>query len=572
MSRIIVTCAFAGTLAMLAGQVGAQPADSAQITWEVANRFRLFAQQKDFDDQAKAYGTSVLTTEQKLEKDGDGRGWARKLGPLCYDTFRGRIIEMCERDGTVENYLNPQSARLKLNVTLPSNFANAICKWTARTGDNLQNQNGPCNLAVEKLRASTQEPTTISVVATNASGETLRAETSIKVRDIFIVGLGDSLASGEGNPTNPITLDSEGFCFRRVGTGKRFYLPGRANVVVNKSCDQAENDQDDRKNWDAKAATWLFSGCHRSLYSYQIRTALALAIENPQITVTMIPLGCTGATIHDGILNSKRARERPIKNGKRAPAIVDAQFGELGSYLDAITKNGKHRPIDLILLTIGANDIGFTGLVADIIINENPERRLMKGLKLLVDPANAESAITKALKPDFAILRQRLRAITGSDLKRVILTTYANPGLYEGGKPCSTTRKGFDAHPALTVDGEKLNKAIEFVNKIFLPTLKAYATCAPDSGCANPELNAMTFVDQHTVAFADHGFCAAADSDPAFDRNCFNNGDSFVSDATGQNKPLRCDQAPGSFHAYTPRARWMRTVNDFLFRRDDLSF
>jgi hypothetical protein len=51
--------------------------------------------------------------------------------------------------------------------------------------------------------------------------------------------------------------------------------------------------------------------CHRSLYSYQMRTALALAIENPHLSVTFLPLGCSGATINAGFLNNQRARECP---------------------------------------------------------------------------------------------------------------------------------------------------------------------------------------------------------------------------------------------------------------------
>ena len=46
--------------------------------------------------------------------------------------------------------------------------------------------------------------------------------------------------------------------------------------------------------------------CHRSLYGYQMRAALALAIENPRIAVTFLPLACSGATIAAGFLGSQR--------------------------------------------------------------------------------------------------------------------------------------------------------------------------------------------------------------------------------------------------------------------------
>ena len=49
---------------------------------------------------------------------------------------------------------------------------------------------------------------------------------TIEVRDIFIAGLGDSIASGEGNPDRAIALADEGFCFRSyLGTAALAILP-----------------------------------------------------------------------------------------------------------------------------------------------------------------------------------------------------------------------------------------------------------------------------------------------------------------------------------------------------------
>jgi hypothetical protein len=38
-----------------------------------------------------------------------------------------------------------------------------------------------------------------------------------------------------------------------------------------------------------------------------VRTALALAVENPHIAVTFLPLACTGASIDAGLLNGQVA-------------------------------------------------------------------------------------------------------------------------------------------------------------------------------------------------------------------------------------------------------------------------
>ena len=43
------------------------------------------------------------------------------------------------------------------------------------------------------------------------------------------------------------------------------------------------------KDWARHGARWMSPRCHRSLYSYQLRTALALAVEQPHLAVTFLP-------------------------------------------------------------------------------------------------------------------------------------------------------------------------------------------------------------------------------------------------------------------------------------------
>ena len=73
----------------------------------------------------------------------------------------------------------------------------------------------------------------------------------------------------------------------------------------------------------------MSQACHRSLYSYQLRTALALAIENPHVAVTFLPLACTGATIENGVLDSQRARELNCAPDENCPSTVPAQMTQL---------------------------------------------------------------------------------------------------------------------------------------------------------------------------------------------------------------------------------------------------
>ena len=199
-----------------------------------------------------------------------------------------------------------------------------------------------------------------------ADGPPQRAATEIAVRDLLIAGLGDSIAAGEGNPDRPVALSDEGFCFRRFGTGSEYYRPGRATFTGDRTCETGHSPAArSRANGRELGARWMSQACHRSLYSYQLRTALALAVENPHVAVTFLPLACTGATIEDGVLGSQRARELNCTPDRSCPSTVPAQIAQLQHHLAAARRARPGRNLDLVLLTVGANDIDFSGLVAE---------------------------------------------------------------------------------------------------------------------------------------------------------------------------------------------------------------
>src|SRR5262249_42602242 len=76
-----------------------------------------------------------------------------------------------------------------------------------------------------------------------------------------------------------------------------------------------------------------------------------------------------------------------------------------------------------------------------------------------------------------------------------------------------------------------------------------------------------TFVDAHQAAFASHGVCTSADTDPVFDRECFSSkGESFDPDpASAATDPMACGHTASEFRPYASRQRWVRTANDSYF-------
>jgi lysophospholipase L1-like esterase len=535
-----------------------------QISWEVRNRFRLFREERDFLLHVESgRGRSVLASEQALEIQSDGRGWARNtVNRLCID-LAGRVSEPCNRDNVKESYLTPIDHPVVVRLAGPVPVG-ATCAWSFDDGDGPQTSTFDCAEPVN-LRVRYGRTTLATADVSSAEGGQ-RVSTEITVRDILIAGLGDSVASGEGNPDRPIALSDEGFCFRSYlgSAAGQYYRPSRAGYKGGRACEAP----DSLAVWQRQSALWFNPACHRSLYSYQTRTALALAVQYPHIAVTYLPLACTGATIADGLFGSQRARDcLPSKSGGACQGTVNGQLAELRDALTAAKRRQPDRKLDLVLLSVGANDIYFSGLVADVIVDTSTERALFRRSGVMASVDDARTALTRDLPQGFAKLREALKPLIGSDLSRVIYTSYANPTLAGGNAPCPGGRAGFDIHPSFNAQPQRLAAVSGFVENEFLPQLKALALCEGGILCRNPRADRMTFVDSHQRAFAGHGFCARTESDPEFDRQCFSaRGESFDPDiVTAASQPMLCGRSAGEYRAYLPRARWIRDANDSYF-------
>src|ERR1700749_2113474 len=202
---------------------------SMQISWEVRNRFRLFREERDFllqTDSARA--GSILASEDQLEVQSDGRGWARNMvNRLCID-LTGRVSEPCTRDNVKESYLTPVDHPITVRLTgqVP---VGPPCAWSFDDGDGPQQSTFDCAEPIN-LRARNGRTTVASVDVSSGPDAPQRVTTEIRVRDILVAGLGDSIASGEGNPDRAIALSDEGFCFRSYlgGATGQYYRPSRA--------------------------------------------------------------------------------------------------------------------------------------------------------------------------------------------------------------------------------------------------------------------------------------------------------------------------------------------------------
>src|ERR1700716_3482118 len=427
---IILGALLVGALGALPPQwIAAQRAPVApmQISWEVRNRFRLFREERDFLLHTEsARGRSILSSEQALELQSDGRGWARNTVNRLGIDVAGRVSEPCTRDNVKESYLTPSDHPVTLRLTgaIP---VGATCAWSIDDGEGPPRQSTLDCAEPLSFRARYGRPTMASVDVASGPGAPQRVASEIMVRDIFIAGLGDSIASGEGNPDRPIALSDEGFCFRSyLGTaGAQYYRPSRAGYKGVRACEAPDTLQ----VWQRQSALWFNSACLRSLYSYQTRTALARAVQYPHIAVTYLPLACTGATIADGLFGAQRAREcLPSKSANTCSGTVNGQLAELRDAVAAAKRRQPDRKLDLVLLSIGANDINFSGLVADVIVDTATERGLFRRSGVMGSVDDSRAARARELPQSFGKLREALKPLVG-DLSHVVYVSYANPTL-----------------------------------------------------------------------------------------------------------------------------------------------
>ena len=166
-----------------------------------------------------------------------------------------------------------------------------------------------------------------------------------------------------------------------------------------------------------------------------------------------------------------------------------------------------------MLLTVGANDIKFSGLVADVTINPGVERILFNQGGLIATVPEAQTLLDRDAAAELRQAPHRAEAPgRRQSLARGLCVLW--PSGDERRQPCPGGRDGLDVHPSFNADGRKLKLVTDFVMNKFMPRLQALARCERGVLCGNPETDRMTFIDAHQDAFAKHGLCVRAERRP----------------------------------------------------------
>lgn len=268
--------------------------------------------------QANAIGSwSMLPQSRDANGDGfiDGDGGvprARALGAVPAKKFVGagnRIAQPNERliGGSQSWYLNPRGFSVRLNAC-KSNAEQY--RWRIYEGTR----------QVTSTRWRSLKPKTCTKnIRLNEGDYRFKLEVrrgvdadyqwlKATVKDYLFVVMGDSYSSGEGNPRNV----------------------------------QAWISDPDREF----APYYDDDPCNRSTRAGPAQAALALEESSTKTSVTLIDVSCSGATINSGILGPQRAAGQQVSQIQQVQQLIG------------------NREIDVLVFSIGGNDIGFTSILS----------------------------------------------------------------------------------------------------------------------------------------------------------------------------------------------------------------
>ncbi len=349
-----------------------------QISWEVRNRFRLFREERDFLLHTEsAQDRSILASEQALELQSDGRGWARNtVNRLCID-LAGRVSEPCTRDNVKESYLTPTdhpvtvrltgagSGRRHLRLVVRRRRRSAAIDVRLRRADQSagalrpRHQLPPSMSPADPRRRSASPPRSWCAISSSPASAT--ASPPAKA-----IRTGRSRWRTKGSASAPIWARASGAILspeprrlqRRTGLRSAGISAGVAapeRAVVQFRLPSLALQLPDPHRARARGAI----SAHRG----DLSAAGLHRRHHPRRAVRR----------RSARANARRRNRRPPA---RAPSTRN--LPNCATPSTAAKRRQPDRKLDLVLLSIGANDINFSGLVADVIVDTADRARAVQ--------------------------------------------------------------------------------------------------------------------------------------------------------------------------------------------------
>ena len=505
-------------------------------------------------------------------------GWAAQtLSAVCYESggnprhYPAQCVRRYSWGTAKEDYVLPEAHTVQIGLSPErvGEAGNGECEWRWQPragGGRSDSRKLACKhkLTIARVPYSVDRASSGVAVTVKLPNGTEIADPAVIVDDVFIVALGDSFASGESNPDRPVvfsavremlydpTMQREDVAARQQKKQPTYsvasadsainpkVLPRRLLADEEKSLNFLSGSRDFRDSFEQRQARWFSADCHRSQYGYPFRVGIELALENRHRAVTLVSLACSGAEVGPGLF-----LEMPSREG--APAKVRPQFDQLSELIcqggaGSLSRSAQYtiptyklgstviemtsltqrwcpperrkRSPDLVLLSIGGNDVGFGGLVVYSITESASDLAPIASLvggEIRYSPQVSRSYL--------GVLDKRMKAVKdalhdgfGVEPSRVVENAYEPMQYDETGKLCgSQPLLGMDVQPNLKLSQARLAETAEFFHD-FVNRLECIAGFGRGKSCpaglATGRGTGFTLVTEHQAKFAKRGVCA----------------------------------------------------------------
>jgi len=567
-------------------------ASSPNIRWEIENRFRYFKKASDFRQIAQIYDElktvrnnkpTVLQLEQALEQSvirgkihgsDTFNGWAASVFENTCGLEVDHRYSTCKMENG-DSYLTPITANL---ILYADGISTGNCQWLV---DDVIVDTKPCNQPA--TAANVKYDTSHKLGLRPSSGS--EVSTQIQLKDFLLISFGDSFSAGEGNPDKPVRLVRDSYSdYINSSRGQAFPVREDLNIA---QASQANRDH----FFQDLAPKWSNTECHRSLYSQHTRVALQYALEHPHLSVTLLNYSCTGAQVYEGILNAwwgdddvedkdyddapqlvKALRDlckdtRQYENTKWA--INDKNDSLYDSSVANIAKCTEFvRDVDVLLLSVGGNDVGFARMISNAAVDVPTTGPLAGGRSWVYGlwraasgPETYAQGLSQArsrIPTLYKVLDSKLHEYLGITSDKVILSAYPQIIYNENGQLCKPGNVGMDVHAIFGMNDPHIGTTSrDFVNQ-FYGIIKNAASdehwLLADQHIAKDKAQ-NNFAEDATGM--GHGLCAAGPlSSPEGTMK-------FPRPNPGTTPPMHWSPfQPENWRPYSPRNRWFVTPND----------
>ena len=346
---------------------------------------------------------SMVPQSKDANKDGfiDGDGGVPQTGALSLDpssTFIGAgnfIAQPNERliGGSLSWYLEDAGFPVTLNACKSQGDTYT---WTIQRGSTVVQRTESAKLTKKTCTTAVKLPEGLhSFTLTVRSGNKIKRQSMVaNISNYLMVVMGDSYASGEGNPRNVMA-----------------WINNRSSSF--------------NPYWDEDQ-------CNRSVHGAPAQAALKLENASNKTSVTLVDVSCSGATVQKGILGP--------------------QLRGMNSQIESASKLIGNRKIDAVVMSIGGNDVGFGSILTSCALQSNcPLAKasapplssfptIQAGVQnLTAGLAASYSSINKCLTGAGCqgALGQKLPGLSLSDTGKVLLNSYPDLTRSQTGSVCS---------------------------------------------------------------------------------------------------------------------------------------